>query len=498
MTLALLKTDDTSAFTGITFSANAGEESAAQTAHLWYNKATPGGIIHDVFLQLEVDNGSGTYVTSGVAACDQHWFKARVASGSNPSNDPSFILETGDWHDLGTNAVLAIPDLVGNSARYIEVKLRAPLGDGAATTTANWRLVPRYNEASFGIAGGLAEASGTGIIDGAGDNTANEWRGPLNGEGAPTLTASGTPDDYVHYGLRTWNRNGVALRGTDDQHQLNQNDSAAAALTAGQAYLVTVSQAGAGAPTFTKGLKAAAASAVAPAAPAGELLIGTVKVRYNAVLTEILTSDITVLCVSGQFMPQQSTGLALTINPGRAILAGAFVRRTSQQTAVLVASDTNRVWLSASGGLIVTQSATPPQTGVILLATATTDGSGVTALVDERGPSLLAPNPTVSGRATALATNGPWTADCSLGDVFTLTPGGSSTLTAVNVRPGQLVSFEILTSGVSSYTITLDSSFITADAAPATGTVSGKYFQLVYRGMTNGKLMQVVHTAAMA
>ena len=497
MALVLYKSDDTSLATGLTFTANAGEESATQTLHLWYQKGTPGGVIRDVFLQLEVDNGSGTYVTSGVATCDLHIFKARVASGSNPSNDPSFILETTDWHDLGTNAVLPIPDLVGNSARYIEVKIRAPLGDGAATTVANWRLVPRFNEASFGVAGGVAEGCGTGIIDGAGDNSANEWRGPLNGEGAPTLTASGTPDDYVHYGIRTWNRRGVALRGTDDQHQLDQNDSAAAALTAGQAYMVTVSQAGAGAPTFTKGLKAAAASAVAPAAPAGELLIGTVKVRYNAVLTEILTSDITVLCVSGQFMPQQSTGLALTINPGRAILAGAFVRRTSQQTAVLVASDTNRVWLSASGGLIVTQSATPPQTGVILLATATTDGSGVTALVDERQPSLLYPNDAVCGRETALSGTGPWTLDHSLGDVFTLTPAGSSTATVVNVRPGRPLSIVVLTSGTSSYTITLDSSFITAAATPATGTVDARYFLLAYRGMASGKAMQVVHTAAM-
>lgn len=497
MTLALLKSDDVSPATGLTFSANAGAESATQTLHLWYNKTTPGGIIRDVFLQLEVDNGSGTYVTSGVAACDQHWFKARVVSGSNPSNDPSFILETTDWFDLGSNAVLPIPDLVGNSARYIEVKIRAPLGDGAATTVANWRLVPRYNEAAFGVPGGLAEL-GNGIIDGAGDQTANEWRGPLNGEGAPTLTASGTPDDYVHYGLRTWNRRGVALRGVDDQHQLNQNDSAAAALTAGQAYIVTVSQAGAGAPTFTKGLKAAAASAVAPAAPAGELLIGTVKVRYNAVLTEILTSDITVLCVSGQFMPQQSTGLALTINPGRAILAGAFVRRTSQQTAVLVASADNRVWLSASGGLIVTQSATPPQTGVLLLATATTDGSGVTALVDERKPVLLAPNATFSGRATALPGSGPWTADCSLGDIFTLTPIGSSTLTFVNVRPGQMISVVCLTSGTSSYNVTFDSSAITEDPIRATGTADAKYFQWLFRGMASGKALEVVYSVAMA
>ena len=230
MALVLYKSDDTSLATGLTFTANAGEESAVQTLHLWQNKGTPGGSIKDVFLQLEADNGSGTYVTSGVAICDLHMFKARVASGSNPSNDPAFILETGDWFDLGSNSVLPIPDLVGNSSRYIEVKIRAPLGDGAATTSTNFRLVPRYNDAAFGIPSGVAESAGNGIIDGAGDQTANEWRGPLNGEGAPTLTASGTPDDYVHYGIRTWNRRGVALRGVDDQHQLNQNDGAAAAL----------------------------------------------------------------------------------------------------------------------------------------------------------------------------------------------------------------------------------------------------------------------------
>lgn len=385
MALVLLKSDDVSPATGLVFTANAGAESATQTFHLWFSKGTPGGSISDVFLQLEVDNGSGTYVTSGVAACDQHWFKARVASGSNPSNDPAFILQTTDWFDVGSNAVLPIPDLVGNSARYIEIKLRAPLGDGAATTTSNFRFVPRYAEAAFGVPGGLAE-EGNGILTGVGDLTASEF------VEAPTVTQSAVPDDYVNVSRRWWIRNGVSLRAWTDAHQLNQSDSAAAALVAGEAYMVTISQGPAGVPTYTKGVKAVAASAVAPAAPAGEIVIGTVKVRYQAVTTNIITSDITVLAFSGRFRPQTSTGLALTINPGRAVLSGAFVRRTSQQTAVLTASVTNRIWLSASGGLVVTSSSTVPQAGVILLATAVTDGSGVTSLTDLRDGKYHEPN----------------------------------------------------------------------------------------------------------
>lgn len=477
MALVLYKSDDTSPATGLTFTANAGAESAVQTLHLWYQKGTAGGSIHDVFLQLEVDNGSGTYVTSGVAACDQRWFKARVASGSNPSNDPAFVLETGDWHDLGTNAVLPIPDLVGNSARYIEVKLRAPLGDGAATTVANWRLVPRYNEAAFGVPGGLAEL-GNGIIDGAGDLTANEWRGPLTGAGAPTMTETGTPDDYVQYGARSWNRNGVALSEIAGSHQLDQNDGAAAALTAGQAYLVTVSQGAAGAPTFTKGLKAAAVSAVAPAAPAGELLMGTVKVRYQAGTTEILNSDITVLAVDGQFRPQLSTGLALTINPGRAILSGAFVRRTSQQTAVLVASDNNYIWLSASGGLIVTQSTTPPQTGVMLLASVITDGSGVTGGIgDERGPQLLRPlRPVATTLASAVAIS----IDASLGETFYLQPAHDAEISISNLKAGEIVRLFIQTVGTTSYTLTFAGTGCKSAGTLVTGTADDKWWVISF------------------
>lgn len=490
MALVLLKSDDTSPATSLVFSANAGAESATQTFHLWFNQGTPGGTISDVFLQLEVDNGSGTYVIAGVAMADQRWFKARVASGSNPSNDPAYIAQTTDWYDLGTDSVLPIPPLVGNSARYIEVKLRAPLGDGAATTTSNFRLVPRYNEATQGMAGGVS-GLGQGIISGIGDATAFEFTD------APLVHQTGVADDYSHVLPPTWDTtyNGI-IRGVyyswaAHAHQYTQLDGAASALTAGQVYIVTISQGTGATPTYTKGIRAASASAVAPAAPASEILIGTVRVRYTAGTTEILTSDITVLCFSGRFRVEAGSGLHAIVNPGRAILPGAFVSRTSQQNALLVNTATNWIWLSASGGLIVTQTATPPQIGVEPLASMPCAGGIISgAITDLR--RILWPNGVYGGIGTsvALGTAGAVSMDVALGDIFTITPTADVTLNAVNVKSAQLVSVYVTTSGTAPFKITFGTGFSTRYPAISTGSVSGVKTQLEFRGGVDGKLWE--------
>ena len=73
----------------------------------------------------------------------------------------------------------------------------------------------------------------------------------------------------------------------------------------------------------------------------------------------------------------------------------------------------------------------------------------------------------------------------------------SSTLTFVNVRPGQFISVVCLTSGTSSYNVTFDSSAITEDPIRATGTADAKYFQWLFRGMTSGKALEAVYSVAM-
>lgn len=92
---------------------------------------------------------------------------------------------------------------------------------------------------------------------------------------------------------------------------------------------------------------------------------------------------------------------------------------------------------------------------------------------------------------TALATSGAQNVDCSLGDLFTITPAGDTTLTAVNIREGQIISIICLTSGATPYTVTLDASFIAEDHTRSTGTDTATYFHWTFRGLAGGQMIQV-------
>lgn len=75
------------------------------------------------------------------------------------------------------------------------------------------------------------------------------------------------------------------------------------------------------------------------------------------------------------------------------------------------------------------------------------------------------------------------TMDCSKGDVWTYTPTESTTITPINLAPGQRVSLIILTSGTNSYTLTFGTPFKVTGTL-ASGASDGKYFVISF--ITNG------------
>lgn len=81
--------------------------------------------------------------------------------------------------------------------------------------------------------------------------------------------------------------------------------------------------------------------------------------------------------------------------------------------------------------------------------------------------------------------------------VKTITPTGACTFNASGGVAGQLVTFAILTSGTSSFTLTWSTNFKVTGTL-ATGTVSGRRFSVTFR-CVNGTLWQEIgRTAAMA
>lgn len=380
-----LLSDDATAAAALVFGPTAaGATSATQTIHGWWNKGTPGGSISDLSFQLLVeDPGSpGTFRASGLAALDDHWLEARINGGANPSAASSFQNVTTDWHRLGSGTLLRVPDLPGNCAFYIELRLHPPLKEGSASETVTFKLNAIHNESAFPIGAGLPEL-GSGILTGVGDRTISEW------VDAPAVTPTGTPDAVVHVGQRWYLSNGISLRtcATDDL-TLNQNDGAAAALTTGKEYKALISQgpgSGTGdtAATVTKGVMAATGASVTPALPAGHLPIAVVTVAYHSGASVIGSGSINVLAKSGRGKPAAGTGLTITVGPFRAITPGALIRTTRVTTVSLTASSTNYVWIGA-GGVTVSLSATPPFAGAVPLAKVVTGVSTVTSVTDLR------------------------------------------------------------------------------------------------------------------
>ncbi len=101
----------------------------------------------------------------------------------------------------------------------------------------------------------------------------------------------------------------------------------------------------------------------------------------------------------------------------------------------------------------------------------------------------------VYSTVSALTPGATVTLNCTLGDVFTLTPAESETINATNLAPGQRVSVVITTSGTSSYTLTFSGNFKVTGTL-ATGTTSGKVFTVTF--ISDGtNLNEVARTTAM-
>lgn len=375
------QSDDTTLATALVFGPTAaGATSATQTLHFWYNKGTSLAAITNLNFQA-VDPATG--LADGVDWLDETWLEARVNGGANPGADAGFRSVTTDWYRIGKGTVLPAPDLPGNCAYYLELRLHPPLKEGAPAETVNFKIVANYNESALALAGALSDL-GAGIVTGVGDRTVTEW------VEAPTVTATGTPDALVHVSKRWYVYNGFSLRtcATGDL-TLNQNDSAAVALTTGKEYKAVISQppgAGAGdvAAVVTKGLLAVTGAGVIPAVPAGNLPIAVVNVAYHASASVISTGDIATLATDGRGRPTIGTGLNVNIAALRAVMPGARVLNRSARAVAVPASSTSYLWLSSTDGITVSATTDPPFSGALPLCKAVSGGSTVSSVTDLR------------------------------------------------------------------------------------------------------------------
>src|ERR1035441_8619968 len=140
MPVAFFLVDDGTPATALAFGATAaGATSASQRIDVWYNHGIAGGSVSNLSIQA-VDPATG--LDSGIDWLDETWIEARVNGGANPGPAAAFHSITTDWYRLGDGSVLPLPDLPGNCAYYLEIRLHPPLKDGAPTESVNFKPAP--------------------------------------------------------------------------------------------------------------------------------------------------------------------------------------------------------------------------------------------------------------------------------------------------------------------------------------------------------------------
>lgn len=460
MSAAFYLPDNTTLATALAFGPTAaGATSAAQTIHFWYDKGAPGGAITNLSILAVNPNSTPPGLDSGVDWLDQTWIEARANGGANPSADPAFVAVTTGWYKLGLGGVLPLPNLPGDCAYYIELRLHPPMRAGAPTETGvAFNLDARYNESTLSLAGALSDL-GQGIVTGIGDRTVTEF------VEAPTVLATATPDALVHVSGRLFVYNGVALQvvATDDL-TLDQNDSAAAALTTAHEYKAVISQPPTAiASVVTKGLLAATGASVIPALPAGNILIAVVNVAYHATASVIAQTDITVYAADGRGKPTIGTGLSVNVGRLRAILPGARIINNSARVVAVTGNAspiTSYGWLGSDDTItVVPTDSTPPFAGASPLFSCIANATTVTSVTDLR-VFFNAAGAGGGGGAPALLT--------STGGSPTITGAitGSNTTFATSVSASTATFWIVFVDSGPDFTATWSGSTLTPSTAP--------------------------------
>lgn len=374
MSLQLYLSDDSAVAPTHAFAAAAGSSSTTWALHFWADKGVPGGTYSGVRLALEAEISAGVWAETGTALVDRQEIQCRVVGSANPGADALFTARgTSGWQPMGAGAWLDVGNLRGNCAVYLEFRYSPSIQNGSGTVATAWRVRIISGEWARGTGPGVA-AYGTGLHKGTANTAITEW------VDAPLVTETGTPDDVVNIEASSWIYAGVEDTQAGGTVTLNQDDSAAAALAAGESYIALVVQPQTGtALAARKGVKATVPTAPAPTA--GDLVIAQVTVAYQAGGTSVVTQgNVTQIATDGRALLSYSA-LLLTVEVGRvrALSPSTWIDVPVTQALTLTASVTSTIYLATDGTVSTTAT-----TGALPLWECVADGTGITSATDLR------------------------------------------------------------------------------------------------------------------
>jgi len=308
--------------------------------------------------------GETDFKTSGTEWADGHYVEVRIeADGWNNT------LQQSDWMKLGTGRGLPLPDVTYDQGIKFSVRLNIPAGVDIDSEEISLRI---EDSPSLALSQGITESGGEGIVAGVQDwNFTEVVIGGDVTEDSPTTTGVSHPD-YV------WISKGRVFMAP-------AADVSTPLAASGKARFDLLSLDADGSATVTKTtgseVDTPATESDKPAVPAGDIALAYVEVGDTS---DIVDGDITNVYQMGYYA-LTSSSLTATISRGpHALVDNSLLYNSASQNVTLTASDTNYIWLLASGGLSKTLTAEAPADRAVLLWEATTDGSGITASVDRR------------------------------------------------------------------------------------------------------------------
>lgn len=338
-------------------------------------------------------------------------FTLAITGVANPPSDPLF-LET--VRSLGRGSRWALAPFRAGCSIDLSVTVTPDKRTGAAEQPLRFRL--GIDETPYRAVAEVPDGP-VGVLSGIGVPGVRETIL------APTLT-NGT--DEVTLGAHTYVHDGIRHELAAGAVALSQDDGDAATLEETEEY-VAVSTVGASGRTVTKGAKATAGTAVAPALPAGEKPEATVRVPYGGVIVSS-----TLHAVSGRCAVSVVSGLTVAVQPGRASLPGWLAEPSTVQEIEVPDDATTTIRLNASAAASTTEGAA--------LAVATAAAGAITSLVEARRLVGLEPirisipgNEAVADARASFFIPFPWAVDT--GDLECRVPSvGATGATAIELE----------------------------------------------------------------
>lgn len=387
--LQFYSSDDVTPNPTLTFAPENGTPTAAQTLRLWNDQggALSADTAEDILITaLSRDSGSGAYSWEHVVAASR-WVEARLVD----ADGDGIAQQVTSWTPVGRGAAISARPIPSDCARTVEVRVAIPAGAGSLSVQVLLRAF--VGAISLPVGQGHYEG-GPGVLAGVGDGL---FSALLSGG---EITPNSPADDAVDVSDAVGVLAGMPFYIAGDEIILDDEDGSAATLGSGESYPATLSigDDGAGGVEIhvTKGDLGVEPldPDVWPAAPEGDLLLGHVERPFGG---EVEAADIdqTVRRYGGYHLEHSTSSRIVRIHGGRAALDDRLAARDSSVTRELAASDESWIWLRPDGEYDVTLVAQPVVPRSLALWRATTDASGVTAVVDLRpwtvpgGVSLL-------------------------------------------------------------------------------------------------------------